>query len=64
MYLHLARLERYIKLTFILGVSDMPLIKMRTIWTPLALVGFKLLKDDEGCYYFKLFNSQLKKLRN
>ncbi|WP_268870558.1 hypothetical protein [Halalkalibacter wakoensis] len=42
----------------------MPLIKMRTIWTPLALVGFKLLKDDEGCYYFKLFNSQLKKLRN
>lgn len=41
----------------------MPLIKITSIWTPLALIGIRLLKDDEGHFYLKLWGSDLKKIR-
>ncbi|WP_268870736.1 hypothetical protein [Alkalihalobacillus hemicellulosilyticus] len=40
----------------------MPLVRLKSIWTPLMLVGIKLLKDDYGAYYIKVWGSDLKKL--
>ncbi|MDT8860354.1 hypothetical protein N0O92_08920 [Alkalihalobacillus sp. MEB130] len=40
----------------------MPLIRVKTIWTPLALLGIKLLKDDEGRYYIRVFGGEMKKI--
>ncbi|MFC0558413.1 hypothetical protein [Halalkalibacter alkalisediminis] len=40
----------------------MPLISVKPVWTPLALIGEKLLKDTEDRYYIKFWRGELKKI--
>ncbi|ARK32469.1 hypothetical protein [Halalkalibacter krulwichiae] len=40
----------------------MPFISVKPVWTPLALVGVKLLKDTEDRYYLKIWGGELKKI--
>lgn len=40
----------------------MPLVSLKRVWTPLALVGIQLLKDNEGYYYIRKKGTRLKKL--